>query len=56
MNPTIQNTIKKFLDHSLDRGLINEDIYNFLSRQDPKTPIIYFVKKTSQKSYSCSIL
>jgi len=29
MNPTIQSTIKKFLDHSLDRGLINKDIYIF---------------------------
>ena len=54
MNPDIYNTIKKFLDHSLDRGVINEDIHNFLSKHNPRTPIIYFVKKTSQKSYNCS--
>jgi len=46
MNPVIHQTIQKFLDHSLDRGLINEDIHQFLTKQqNPRTPIIYFLKK-----------
>ena len=51
INPKIHYTIKKFLKHSLDRGLIDNNIFNFLKVDQPRTPIIYLLKKLHKIQY-----
>ena len=44
INPELYENINRYLDHIFERGLINLDIYNFLtSVKKPRTPIIYFL-------------
>lgn len=46
INPEITRSINKFLKDALDKGLIDYDIYeNIKPSKDPRTPIIYFLKK-----------
>ena len=52
INPKINDAINKFLKHSLDRGLIDNDIFNFLTVDQPRTPIIYFLKKLHKNPIS----
>ncbi|XP_065896286.1 uncharacterized protein [Dysidea avara] len=38
--------IKTFVNHCFSRGLINHEVYSFLTQDDkPRTPFIYFLKK-----------
>lgn len=43
INPDLHQAIHKFLQHSLDRGLIDKDIFTFLTKNgNPRTPVIYY--------------
>ena len=53
INPEIHQHILKYLDHTLERGLIIQDMYQFLTaNKDPRKPIIYFPKKLHKTSIS----
>ena len=42
----LHNKISTFVTHCFNRGLINHDVFNFLTQNDhPRTPFIYFLKK-----------
>jgi len=46
INHELHESISKFLKHSLNRGIINQDLFNFLNmEEEPRTPLIYFLKK-----------
>lgn len=46
INPEIAKTINKYLREAMDKGLLDRDTYHAIkSPSNPRTPIIYFLKK-----------
>lgn len=53
INPTVSQAIDKYLKEAIDKGLLDKDTYQAIKPpSNPRTPIIYFLKKLHKNPVS----